>query len=412
MGKEFVLLAVDDNPNNLFTIRALLGHLSQIQLLEALSGEQALNICLEQEVHLILLDVQMPGMDGFETARHLQMIERTRDIPIVFVTAVFKSEVFIQRGYALGAVDYMTKPIDDNLLINRVRTYQHLHDREVRLTERSQELQNALNILHATQKQLIAAEKMAALGSLVAGVAHEINTPVGIALTSASTLMDDTLKLRQTMLDVGVRKSDVLAYMDAALEASELILKNAERAALLIQSFKQVAVDQASEARRKYQLKGYLEEVLVSLGPNLKPSQVSITVECPEALELDGYPGALAQVITNLTMNALIHAFGPASTGHIQIAVAVQDAWVTLSFADDGSGIARDNLPKLFEPFFTTKRGQGGTGLGLHIVHNIVTSRLGGSISVASTPGQGTQFVMRFPRVSPHAVPKNVQPAN
>jgi two-component system, NtrC family, sensor kinase len=260
--------------------------------------------------------------------------------------------------------------------------------------------------LQSAQVSLLQSEKMACLGSLVAGVAHEINTPVGIVLTSASVLSDATAQLKQSMNDGAIRKSAVIHYMDTAQQASQLIMSNAERAATLIQSFKQVAVDQTSELRREYKLKEYIEEVTSSLHPALKQSGTQVTVHCPSDIVLEGYPGAMAQVITNLTMNALAHAFTAGEKGQIEIAAEQTGQWVNMSFKDNGKGIAADHINKIFDPFFTTRRGQGGTGLGLNIVFNIINKQFGGTIEVSSRPKEGTCFMLQFPYISPQATPE------
>jgi two-component system NtrC family sensor kinase len=258
--------------------------------------------------------------------------------------------------------------------------------------------------LQSAQQSLVESEKLAGLGGLVAGVAHEINTPVGITLTSASVLQEATQTLQAAMADGAVRKSDILAYMTTATESANLIMSNAERAAHLIQSFKQVAADQTSEIRREYKLGEYIDEVMSSLHPKLKKGPTRVSVECPDSIVLDGFPGAMAQVLTNLTMNALAHAFADGQPGEIHITAAHADDTkesVILTFKDNGGGISEDNLGRIFDPFFTTRRGQGGTGLGLNIVHNILGKQFGGSIKVSSKLGEGVCFVMRFPRVSP-----------
>jgi signal transduction histidine kinase len=256
--------------------------------------------------------------------------------------------------------------------------------------------------LKAAQQSMLQSEKLASLGSLVAGVAHEINTPVGITLTSASTLLDATERLRNAMTDGAMKKSEIMAYIASASEGSRLIMKNAERAAHLIQSFKQVAADQTSEQRRKYELKEYIEEVMSSLHPKFKKAQgqppVQVTVSCPELIELDGYPGAMAQVLTNLTLNALTHAFKESEQGEIEITAERSSEWVILKFSDNGCGISTANLGKIFDPFFTTNRDRGGTGLGLNIVYNIVNKQFGGTIAVQSEVGKGTCFTLKFPR--------------
>lgn len=255
--------------------------------------------------------------------------------------------------------------------------------------------------LQATQASLVQAEKMASLGGLVAGVAHEINTPVGVILTSASVLSEETQHFRQ-QLDAGaVKKSDLVAYCDNAGESAKLILGNAERAAALIQSFKRVAVDQTSEARREYELQHYLHEVVTSLTPSLKRRPIRITVDCPEQVTMDGYPGALSQVLTNLLTNVLAHAFQGDEAGDVLIVAQHEAGTINLTFSDNGRGIPPEHLPKVFDPFFTTSRAQGGSGLGLHLVYNLVTQTLGGNIIVRSEPGVGTTFFITLPQVAP-----------
>ena len=259
--------------------------------------------------------------------------------------------------------------------------------------------ERALVELREMQESLIQAEKMAALGSLVAGVAHEINTPVGITVTAASHLADETASLRACLESGNIRRSELNRYVAVAEEASQRLLANAHRAAELIQSFKQVAVDQTRDDRRVFDLGQYINEILVSLGPRLRPVGHTVRVDCPEGLEVDGYPGPVAQVMTNLVMNSLVHAFEPGRRGAITIAVRQgPDDEVVLTYADDGKGIPPDILPRIFDPFFTTNRTGGGTGLGLNIVYNIVQQKLRGRINVESVPGQGARFTVRFPR--------------
>lgn len=265
----------------------------------------------------------------------------------------------------------------------------------------SAKTEQAYVALQVAQESLLQAEKMASLGGLVAGVAHEINTPVGITLTSASVLMEATDRLSQSMADGGMKKSEIVAYIATASEGTRLIMKNAERAAHLIQSFKQVAADQTSEQRRDYELKEYIDEVMSSLHPKLRQAHVQVKMICPASIKLDGYPGAMAQVLTNLTMNTMAHAF-TASGGEIEIAATQVGDTVSLTFTDNGRGIPQENLGKVFDPFFTTRRGQGGTGLGLNIVYNIMSKQFGGTISVQSELGKGTCFTLRFPISSPN----------
>jgi signal transduction histidine kinase len=264
-----------------------------------------------------------------------------------------------------------------------------------------QQTADAYQDLRMAQDSLVQAERLASLGGLVAGVAHEINTPVGITLTSASVLHDATQTVMQTMNAGVIKKSDILSYLVIAEESTRLIMSNAHRAAHLILSFKQIAADQTSEARRWFALKEYIEEIILSLHPRLRQTRIKVEIDCPDALRIDGYPGAFAQILTNLTMNALIHAFDADADGCILINVKQTGEWVELLFSDDGKGIPEEYLDKIFDPFFTTQRGQGGTGLGLNIVFNLVVKQFGGTISVDSVLGHGAKFTIRFPRVTP-----------
>nr|WP_314899462.1 HAMP domain-containing sensor histidine kinase [uncultured Deefgea sp.] len=273
--------------------------------------------------------------------------------------------------------------------------------------------ETALGQLKEAQNSLVQSEKMASLGSLVAGIAHEINTPVGIILTSASVLHDDSVLFREKIESGNMKKSEVISYSQTAEQSSSLIISNAMRAADLIQSFKRVAVDQTSEARRDFELGKYLQEIITSIGPALKHSQITINIICPEPIELEGYPGAISQIITNLINNAALHAFTddlPSSKKHVNIVAERYFNTVTLHVSDNGRGIDEAVISKIFDPFYTTKRANGGSGLGLNIVFNLVTQTLGGHIHVKSTVGKGTSFIMTFPAMAPK--PKELRTPN
>jgi two-component system, NtrC family, sensor kinase len=263
--------------------------------------------------------------------------------------------------------------------------------------------ESAFKQLNETKNNLVQAEKMASLGGLVAGVAHEVNTPVGVILTSASVLFEDTQTFKFNLDAGAIKKSEVVCYSEMAIESSRLILANAERAAQLIQSFKQVAVDQTSEARRTFELGEYIDEVIMSLKPTLKRTMVRIETSCPEKINLDGYPGAISQIITNFLTNALAHAFLEGQEGLISLSATKINNVVTMRFEDNGIGIPPEHLNKIFDPFFTTKRGSGGSGLGLNVVYNLATQTLGGSLIVNSEQGRGTCFIACFPLIAPLA---------
>ncbi len=255
-------------------------------------------------------------------------------------------------------------------------------------------LRETLSQLRTTQTQLIESEKMAALGNLVAGVAHEVNTPLGVALTAASHLQRQCEKLaaEQVPSEQAVKQVS---------KSASFIENNLRRAADLVRSFKQVAVDQSSQERRKFELRSYIEEILVSLHPNLRRHAQRIEVECPSDTVVDSYPGALYQILANLLVNSINHGFAGGAQGTISLVVTVQDGQVELVYTDDGRGMDEGLVARVFEPFFTTRRGQGGSGLGMHITYNLATKILGGSIDCWSKEGQGVRFTLRFPVIAP-----------
>ena len=263
--------------------------------------------------------------------------------------------------------------------------------------EMQKEVDKAVDRLREAQDQLVQSEKMASLGALVAGVSHEINTPVGIGVTAASTLEQRARHFARDVASGALRKSELDSFLAVATESSQIILRNMQRAADLIQSFKQVAVDQASGERRQFGLRAYLDEILLNLGPRLKRTPHVVTVDCADTIVPDSYPGALAQVLTNLISNSLVHAFPDGRKGRIDIRAREQGDRVRLDYADDGIGMPPEDLRRIFDPFFTTKRGSGGSGLGMHIVYNLVTQMLAGTIEVTSTVGQGTRVCVTFP---------------
>ncbi|HWR40362.1 MAG TPA: PAS domain-containing sensor histidine kinase [Patescibacteria group bacterium] len=259
------------------------------------------------------------------------------------------------------------------------------------------ELIHTLEELERTKDQLVRSEKMAALGGLVAGVAHEINTPVGIGVTLASHLLQVSRELVKQYEEKTLNRQSFYEFAAECDEAAGMLLENLNRAARLIRDFKQVSVDQTSEARRTFNLKEYLGIILFSLHSQLKKTRITVTVECDEELQLDSFPGAFSQMVTNLLMNSLHHAYGADEAGQITIHAEKAEKDLLFVYSDDGSGMKSDVVEKIFDPFFTTKRGSGGSGLGLSIVYNLVTQRFRGTVNCSSEPGQGAVFTIRLP---------------
>ncbi|MDE2429110.1 MAG: HAMP domain-containing protein [Burkholderiales bacterium] len=275
---------------------------------------------------------------------------------------------------------------------------------ERRVSERTQALEAAnseltivLENLQRAQRELLRTEKMAALGSLVAGIAHELNTPIGTSVTIASTLQQHTNDMFAE-LKKGLRRSVLDEYLNNAKTGTDILLRNLSKASELVISFKQVAVDRTSANRRVFALDEMLAEVVMTLGPTIRKTRHEIVSSVPPKIIMDSYPGSLGQVLTNLINNAFIHAFEGDFRGTVHISGRLLNPdTVELVVADNGKGIPAANLGRIFDPFFTTRLGQGGSGLGLNIVYNLVTGVLGGNISVESEPGKGAVFKITLP---------------
>ncbi|CDH44518.1 PAS domain S-box protein [Candidatus Contendibacter odensensis] len=278
----------------------------------------------------------------------------------------------------------------------------HREHLEELVAERTADLQRANTELRQAMDRLVQAEKLAALGSLVAGVAHELNTPLGNTRTVASALGESLREFAAAVETGALRRSQLEAFLARGRQAVDLLEKNTARASDLIGSFKQIAVDQTSVRRRLFPLRQTLEEVIVTLQPLFKRTAHRVELDIPRELTLDSYPGPLEQVITNLINNSLTHGFDGIATGMIRIHAVVLDATqIRLDYSDNGIGVSENILKHLFDPFFTTKLGCGGSGLGLYIVYNLTIGMLGGNIQIRSTLGQGTTFELTLPRRAP-----------
>jgi len=282
------------------------------------------------------------------------------------------------------------------------RQAHQMEEIERTVAERTRALQDALDSLHRATDELIRTEKMAALGRMVATLTHEINTPLGNSLTVASTLEQASIEFQQALAQREVRRTVVQAFAERVATGARLLGSNLGRATELMAGFKKVAVDQSSERRRRFDLAETVGEILAMLEPSLPAEGFQLRCDLPPGLKLNSCPGALSQVLTNLITNALVHGFDGREQGQILISArAAGPQTVILTVEDDGVGIAPEVLPRIFDLFFTTRLGQGGSGLGLHIVYANVTALLGGRIEVASTPGQGTRFTLTLPHDAP-----------
>ena len=277
-------------------------------------------------------------------------------------------------------------------------------DRQIRAAKERLEQQNAtleaaLTSLKDAQGELVRQEKLASLGRLVAGVAHEINTPLGICVTATSHLVEELKLTREDLAGGRLDEDGLNQFFDIIDQSLKIMTTNTQRAAALVRSFKQVAVDQSSDDIRSFNLRKYLDEVLLSLQPKLKGKPVSIEIDCDEHINMASFPGAISQIVTNMVVNSLVHGFEEGQGGKITIKGKVDGDHVEFDYGDDGAGMDSSTLAQLFDPFFTTKRGSGGSGLGAHILYNLVTGPLGGTVKVVSAPGMGLHYKLRFPKI-------------
>jgi len=273
---------------------------------------------------------------------------------------------------------------------------------EDELRSSKEKAESALLELNTAQQNLIDAERLAALGGLVAGVAHEVNNPIGISLTVASSLARRAEMFESELKSEGqLRRSQLEEFVRTSRDASEQLVANLYRAGELIQSFKQVAVDRSHAERRQFSLSEATDQIVASLRPVLKRAPIELAIDVPEGILIDGYPGSYGQILTNLFLNASSHAFPDGRSGAISISARPRGRdEIEIIFADNGVGMTPDVQRQAFDPFFTTRRNEGGTGLGLHIVYNLVTQQLGGRMMLESRPGQGTTFRIIMPRTA------------
>lgn len=268
---------------------------------------------------------------------------------------------------------------------------------ESKLKRKHDELASSMENLKAAENQLVASEKMASLGGLVAGIAHDVNTPLGISVTAASFLEERLVKLQEAYDTKSLTAKSMAQFIQDAEQTTTMLMSNLNRASELVASFKQIAVDQTSEAERDINLYEYVQEIIQSLHPKLKQKNHKIDVHCPESLKVRCSPGILAQIFTNMIMNSVIHGFEDNDSGHINIRVDFEDGMLNIVYKDNGKGMDEEALTQLFKAFYTTKRETGGSGLGTHIMYNLVKQSLSGEISASSEPGKGLEYNIKFP---------------
>lgn len=424
---EFSILIVDDLEENLYALEILLDSIKKtdsvekIHIYKALSGEECLELAISKELNLIITDIQMPNMNGFEVAKFLNSNSKTKDIPIIFLTAVFKSEEFVKNGFQVGAIDYFTKPIEKNQFLSKVKIYIELYAKNRELEEKILEIQR-------TQSKMIHQEKMASIGRLAAGVAHELNNPLFFIMVNFSTLKDyfksitEYLEKSEELLTITkVVKEDPSARSKLEEISNEMIsfksnndfdflLKDIEdlftestegldRVSKIIQNLKTFSSIDLIDKKGEYNInKGIEDTLLVASNEYKNNSRISLDLsDTIVPFETNG--AEINQVLINLIINAA-HSFETNSNKDkniISIKTYLEDKYVVCEVADTGSGINKEDINNIFDPFFTTKDPGEGTGLGLNISYDIIVNKNNGILNVESTIGEGSKFVVKLP---------------
>lgn len=268
---------------------------------------------------------------------------------------------------------------------------------ELRVAKRTEELNESIAYLKQTQDHLIKTERLTALGNLVSGISHEVNTPLGISITENSFLIEKIEELKKFYKTDKLTESRFENFIKLSSESTDSIMRNLTRSAELMTSFKQIAIDQSSESPRLFDVREYMEGILRSLHPMLRKTDHTVQLKCPGNIKINNYPGFLSQIITNLITNSLKYGFVEKKAGMVKIEVTLDDALLSLKYSDDGIGMDAEVLKQIFDPFFTTQRNLGGSGLGLYIVYNLITFKLKGTIDCQSEPGKGVQYLISYP---------------
>ena len=393
--------AIASNARNRYVARQLLAGSESSRVLRTADAEEL--IVTFRHLHLGATDtLSLIAIRGTADALHAIRTSFSRMGSLAFIVAAFTLGLFIYATNRVAQGQAQVLALNAGLE-DRIR------ERTRELAASNESLTQTLSKLERTRTELVRSEKLAALGAMVAGVAHELNTPLGNGLMAASTMQEHTQNIDKALAR-GIKRSELEGYVAQMAEGNAILMASLRRAADLVSSFKQVAVDQTSAHRRYFALGQTIDEILLTLGPTIRKSHHKVEVQVPAEIGLDSYPGPLGQILTNLINNALIHGFESIPSGTVWIAGELSDPQhLVLTVRDNGCGISAENLGRIFDPFFTTKLGHGGSGLGLSIVYNLMTDVLGGEIAVRSVPGDGTCFTLVLPLAAPSAqgaVPK------
>ena len=394
------ILVVDDKQENLELLTNILES-EGFEIAYATNGEQAIQIAAIFLPALILLDVMMPGIDGYETCRRLKSLAQLKEIPVIFVTGRANISDVVE-AYSVGGVDYVTKPIRHEEIIARVITHLqlqaliHLRD-ELINTLREQNLE-VEKISRLKDEKLEKSEQFNHIAELVGELTHEVATPLGVINTAVSTLAEHRKKLVKQIEEHQLSKKSFNDFIEISGESFDIVLSNLRHAIHLVNSFKKIVVGEFSQNKTQFEVGAYLEDIEHILIPKLKRSRHQLKTECQGTIMLCAESGALSQVLINLINNALTHAFDNEQHGNIKITASESPTSVIFEVSDDGKGIEEAKQKSVFDKYFTSRQGEGGSGLGLYIVKKLVTENLMGEVSLKTNLNEGCQFTITLPK--------------
>ena len=406
-GKSFVEFIVPLNISGTHWGWLRLGFSQDILNKEIVQAEESISIQLKELglksiITASIFIILAAGIVLFISNRLSKPIEALTHSAHELANGNFEAAEQIDPGHKdeIGVLSNAFIDMTEKLNLSHKLLENYSKNLEGKVERRTRELTKANKELKQSQEQLVQSEKMASLGQLVAGIAHEINTPIGVGVTTSTHFLEMTRNIMSSFENNKMTRSALNEYFITANQSCELIFKNLKRTSELIKSFKMVSADQASHEKRRFNIKAYLHDIIASLSPELKKTKLEVLVNCDDFLEIDSYPGAFAQIFTNFIINSFNHAYDEKvkiGTIKIEVFLVSKGNIVMIKYSDNGKGISEKNMKKIFDPFFTTNRSNGGTGLGLHVVYNIVTQTLNGVISCDSVINKGTTFNVEIP---------------
>lgn len=389
------VLIVDDNLQNIKLIGKLLRN-KGFKIIIAESGEESLNVLDKILPDIILMDILMPGMNGYETCRKIKENELTKEIPIIFLSALDDSTNKVE-GFSVGGVDYVSKPIEPEELYARINTHitikslkETLQEDLVLKNRLIEEIKEKTEELIFAQEHLLESQKLASLAYLVSGMSHELNTPLSISITSSSLVQEKVKNLSDNI----VKKEDIPQIIKEVSESNSLLVKNLYKIKELIKTFKELTIEHEESEIKDFRLRSVIEKTVLHISA-IKKNNIEVNISGEDILIKNSYPNAIDRIIINLVNNSLIHGFFKMESGKIDINIEVDKNLAIINFKDNGCGIDENNADKVFNPFFTTNKSKG-IGLGLSVIYNLVTQKLNGSINLKEAT-QGCHIQINLP---------------